>query len=42
MTFGLSRLLTPPAGSSRPVSLGPLLVPDVEHLRYGLALRAAF
>jgi hypothetical protein len=42
MTFGLSRLLTPPAGSSRPVSLGPLLVPDAEHLRYGLALRAAF
>jgi hypothetical protein len=42
MTFGLTRLLAPPAASSRRVSVGPLVVPDAERLRYGLALRTTF
>jgi hypothetical protein len=42
MTFGLTRLLAPPAASSRRVSVGPLVVVDAERLRYGLALRTAF
>ncbi len=42
MTFGLTRLLARPTASSRRVSVGPLVVPDAEHPRYGLALRTAF
>jgi uncharacterized Zn-binding protein involved in type VI secretion len=41
-TFGLFRLLQPPTTFSRRVSLGPVVVPDAERPRYGLALWAAF
>jgi hypothetical protein len=41
-TFGLSRLLAPPATPSHRVSVGPLVVPDAERPRYGLAVRATF
>lgn len=42
MTFGLSRLLALPATSSRRVSVGPLVVPDAERPRYGVALGTTF
>jgi hypothetical protein len=41
-TFGLTRLLGPPAAPGHQVSVGPLVVPDADGPRYGLAVRATF
>lgn len=41
-TFGLYRLLAPPPISYGRVSLGPLVVPEADGPRYGIAVRATF